>query len=133
MSTKCATVTLAEAIRYLDYLPEFSHNPGGNTPLSGDPNAPDSEGEAETRREFQAKLTALLNNSAQAANKLGGTDNLRTAISLADRSIGISDPNSSRDRGRLSQSDTEISDDDNHLSQGILQSGAGAHRSQGRS
>ena len=129
IATKCP---LSEAIRYLDYHPEFSTYPGGKTPLSEDPDAPDDEEEVKTRRGFQELLSALLLNSALAAIKLGDPINLRTAISLANRAIGFA--LSDADRGRhSSQLDTDISDNDDRLSQGIVPSGAGPHSPQGRS
>jgi len=94
--------TLAEAIRYLDYHPEYSTYPGGKTPLSEDPDAPEDEEEVKTRRGFQELLSPLLLNSSLAAIKLAGPINLRTAISLTNRAIGFA--LSDADRGRRSQS-----------------------------
>ena len=96
------TDTLAEAIRYLDYHPEYSTYPGGKTPLSKDPDAPEDEEEVKTRRGFQELLCPLLLNSALAAIKLAGPINLRTAISLANRAVGFA--LSDADQGRHPQS-----------------------------
>lgn len=94
--------TPTEAIRYLDYHPEFSTYPGGKTPLSEDPDAPEDDEEVKTRRGFQELLSPLLLNSALAAIKLAGPTNLRAAISLTDRAIRFA--LSDADRGRYSQS-----------------------------
>ena len=105
---------LPEAIRYLDYHPEFSTYPGGNSLLSEDSNTPEDEGEVKTRRGFQELLSALLLNSALAAIKLAGPINLRTAISLTNRAVTFA--LSDADRGRRSKLGAEISDNDDLLS-----------------
>ena len=120
--------TFAEAIRYLDYHPEFSTYPVGKTRLSEDPDAPKDEEELKTRQGFQELLSALLLNSALAAIKLAGQINLRAAISLTNRAVQFA--LSDADRGRRSHPDRDMSDNDNHLSQGIVPSGAGPYRSQ---
>lgn len=86
----------------MDYHPEFSAYPGGKTPFSDDPTSPEDEEEVKTRRGFQELLSHLLLNSALAAIKLAGPINLRTAISLTNRAVGIA--LSDTDRGRRSAS-----------------------------
>lgn len=93
--------TLTEAIRYLDYHPEYSAYLEGRTPVSGDPESPNDEEERKRRRGFQELLSPLLLNSALAAIKLAGANNLRSAISLTTRAVGIA--LSDADRGRHSQ------------------------------
>lgn len=94
--------SITEAIRYLDYHPEFSAYPGSGTPFSGDPDHPEDEEELKTRRGFQELLSPLLLNSALAATKLAGPINLRTAISLTTRVLEFA--SSDADRGGCSQS-----------------------------
>lgn len=92
MLAECA---LTEAIRYLDYHPEFS-----TYPLPEDFNAEDSaedsntkDPNAEEKRRFQELLSPLLLNSALAATK-----NPRQVIALTNRALlfALSDA----DRGR---------------------------------
>ena len=96
------THTPTEAIRYLDYHPDYSAYLEGKTPLSGDPEAHQDEEETKLRRGFQELLSALLLNSALGAIKLAGPIHSRTAISLTNRAVGIA--LSDADRGRRSQS-----------------------------
>lgn len=83
------SIYFTEAIRYLDYHPEFSTYPGGNHILSENPDAPEDEGEAKTRLGFREVLSALLLNATLAAITLAGTVNLHTAVSLANRAEGF--------------------------------------------
>ena len=108
---------LSEAIRYLDYHPEFSTSSPG-------PEDPDLE----MKRGFQELLTALLLNSALAAIKLASKINLLAAIELTKRAVrlGLEDGQ----RGRHPRPDTEITGNNNNTRQGILPSGTGPQRSQ---
>lgn len=92
----------------MDYHPEFSTYPGGKTPLSEDPDAPEDEEEVKTRRGFQELLSPLLLNSALAAIKLAGPINLRTAISLTNRALEFA--LSDADKGRRSQPTSRYGD-----------------------
>ena len=89
--------TLTEAIRYLDYHPEYSAYLEGRTPLSGDPENTQDEEDVKRRRGFQELLSALLLNSALGAIKLAGS-HLRTALALTNRAVGIA--LSDADRGK---------------------------------